>query len=128
MDCREIPDINLISLISPLLKPDKCPGKASSYRLVALTEVLIRMLEKMLNDKLTIFAESMGLFGWFQHGFWRAYSTASNLLEHHEHIIRNLEQGKVVECLYLDLSKALDRTSHALLIRKLKAVGFRGNL
>ena len=94
---REFPQINLVALISPLLKPDKSPSKAASYRPVALTEVFIRVFEKVIKEKLTKVVEDRGWFGRFQHGFRRSHSVASNLLIHHEKIIRNLEEGKVVE-------------------------------
>ena len=55
---RSIPDINLISLISPLLKPNKDASKPSSYRLVVLTELWIRILEKVLKEQLQGFAET----------------------------------------------------------------------
>ena len=79
---RKIPDINLISLISPLLKPGKDASKPSSYRPVALTELWIRILEKILKTELQWHAERLGLLSEDQHGFRRKKSTGSNLLEH----------------------------------------------
>ena len=45
---RRIPSINLLYLMSPLLKPGKGASKPSSYCPVALTELWIRLLEKIL--------------------------------------------------------------------------------
>ena len=52
-------------MISPLLKPDKSVSKASSYRPVALTEVFIRVFEKVIKEKLTTIVEERGWFGKF---------------------------------------------------------------
>merc|ERR1712089_77008 len=58
---RRIPKINLLSLISPLLKPGKDASKPSSYRPVALTELWICLLEKILKVELQWHAERLGL-------------------------------------------------------------------
>ena len=47
---RKIPTINLLSLISPLLKPGKDASKPGSYRPVSLKELWMRMLEKVLKN------------------------------------------------------------------------------
>ena len=66
---RRIPSINLLSLISPLLKPGKDASKPSSYRPIALTELWIRLLEKILKKELQWHAERLGLLSKDQHGF-----------------------------------------------------------
>ena len=54
---RKIPTINLLSLISPLLKPDKDASKPGSYRPILLTELWMLILEKVLKNKLQEHAE-----------------------------------------------------------------------
>ena len=91
LDERTIPEINLLSLIAPLPKPDKDPSKAGSYRPVSLTEVFIRVMEKTLKIKMVEHAECFGLFGAGQHGFRKKHSTTSNILHPHERIIKQLD-------------------------------------
>ena len=64
-------------------------------------------------------AEKHNLFGENQHSFRGSHSTTTNILIHHEKILRQLEEGKTVDTNYVDLSKALDKVGHAKLIRKL---------
>ena len=91
LDERTIPEINLLSLIAPLPKPDKDPSKAGSYRPVSLTEVFIRVMEKTLKIKMVEHVECLRLFGAGQHGFRKKHSTTSNILHPHERIIKQLE-------------------------------------
>merc|ERR1711873_223317 len=113
---RKIPSINLLSLISPLLKPGKDASKPSSYRPVSLTELWMRILEKVLKKKLQEHAERLGLLSKDQHSFRRMKSTRSNLLEHHQRIVNALERGESVDAIYVDLPRVFD----SRLIRKLK--------
>ena len=50
LDTEHLPAINILSLISLLLKPGKDPGDPGSYQPVALTELLMRVLEKVLQQ------------------------------------------------------------------------------
>ena len=69
LDKEELPSINILSFISPLLKPGKNPGDPASYRPVALTELLLRILEKLLQKHMQEHAERFNLFSEAQHGF-----------------------------------------------------------
>ena len=59
--------------------------------MVSLTEVFIRVMEKTLKIKMVEHTECLGLFGVGQHGFRKKHSTTSNILYHHERIIKQLE-------------------------------------
>ena len=39
-----------------------------------------------------------------------------------------LENGEAVEVLYLDFSKAFDSCDHSVMLRKIREIGFGGNL
>ena len=69
LDTEELPSINTLSYISPLLKPGKDPGDPASYRPLALTELLVRILEKLLKKAMQEHAEKFNLFSEAQHGF-----------------------------------------------------------
>ena len=69
LDKEELPSINILSFISPLLKPGKDPGDPASYRPVALTELLVMILEKLLQKHMQEHAEKFNLFSKAQHGF-----------------------------------------------------------
>ena len=59
----------------------------------------------------------------FQNGFLKGRSTETQLLETYHYILHSLANGKEVDVLYLDLSKAFDKVDHSLLLAKLKGYG-----
>jgi hypothetical protein len=64
-----------------------------------------------------------------QHGFLKNRSTASNMLTFVNRILRELSNGKEVDAIYSDFSKAFDRVDHGLLIHKLGDLyGIHGSL
>ena len=60
------------------------------------------------------------------HGFVYGKSCLSNLLETVHEINTILEDGEVVDLVYLDFQKAFDRVPHERLLLKLKAHGITG--
>ena len=52
----------------------------------------------------------------------------SQLLNHVEEAIRNWEQGKATDTIYLDFAKAFDKVDHDILCHKLRALGITGKL
>ena len=55
-------------------------------------------------------------------------SCITQLVEVLDRIGRELDHGKQIDVLYLDMSKAFDRVSHAKLLHRLCQFGFRGNI
>ncbi|PKU36062.1 rna-directed dna polymerase from mobile element jockey-like [Limosa lapponica baueri] len=62
-----------------------------------------------------------------QHGFTRGRSCLTNLISFYDKVTRLLEEGKAVDVIYLDFSKAFDTVSHSILLEKLDAHGLDGN-
>ena len=61
-----------------------------------------------------------------QHGFRSKRSCLSQLLEHYDEILSHLEDGKNVDSLYLNFSKAFDKVDIGILCQKLQAMGICG--
>ena len=55
-----------------------------------------------------------------QHGFISGRSTLSQLLHQVEQMIREWEDGKATDTIYLDFAKAFDKVDHNILCHKLK--------
>ena len=62
----------------------------------------------------------------YQFGFRVNYSTSLALIEVLDKIYDNLDDGKIVCGVYLDLQKAFDTVSHDILLAKLINYGVRG--
>ena len=68
------------------------------------------------------------LFSNEQHGFLPKRNCVSQLLETLEIWCQLLEEGKCIDVIYTDFSKAFDSVPHIRLIKKLESYGINGNL
>ena len=79
----------------------------------------------MLNQ-LKQYLEEHNLLYKSQYGFRENHSTEYAALELIDHISNNLDNGKVLFSIFLDLSKAFNTLDHTILTQKLKHYGIKG--
>ena len=63
-----------------------------------------------------------------QHGFRSGRSCLSQLLEHHNKILEDLEKPNNVDVIYIDFAKAFDKVDHDILLNKLNKIGINGKI
>ena len=63
-----------------------------------------------------------------QHGFMPGKSCITKLIEVFEQIRSKLDRGEQIDAIYLDISKAFDKVSHAKLLQRIREFGFRGSI
>ena len=80
-----------ISLIIPAKKPNKDPNEATSYRPIALTSNIRKLMEKMINTRLVWYLEKNKCLSPVQYGFRKNRSTLDPLLRFSNH----MQQGYV---------------------------------
>jgi hypothetical protein len=81
------------AIIIPILKPRKPAGAPSSYRPVALTSCVAKVMERLVADRLGYFLESRGLLASCQAGFRRGRSTEEQLARVCQDVFDGLERA-----------------------------------
>src|SRR4051812_17045275 len=98
----------------------------SSYRLISITSIVMRVFERLVNTRLREFLSDSQFFSKWQAGFMKGRSTMDNIYRLHEAIFHALSERKRLPVLFLDIVKAFDRVSHPHLLYKLYSAGISG--
>ncbi len=122
------PDSWKIAHVIPILKPDKDPLIVSSYHPIALTSVLGKLYEKILNKRLIWYLESTNSLNKLQFGFRKNHSTHHALLDLQTRIHKAIVNKNHLYTIFFDLEKAYDLTWHYNILRSLYSAGIRGHL
>ena len=117
-----------ISIIVPVKKPNKDAFQATSYRPIALTSCVCKLMEKMINTRLVWHLESKGLISPCQFGFRKNRPTLDPLLR----LTNQIQQGFAKQCqtigVFFDLEKAYDTTWRFGVLKQLHKMGIRGRM
>ena len=84
-------------------------------------------MEKLIAKRVLKFLNENEILYECQFGFRENYSTPLAITEIVEHLLTELQNGKLVAGIYLDLSKAFDTVDYNILLDKLEHYGIRGN-
>ena len=123
-----LPDSWKIGLIIPIRKPGKDALEPSSYRPIALTSCVCKLMEKMINTRLIWHLESNNLISGFQFGFRKNRSTLDPLLMLSNQIQQGFAKKYQTIGVFFDLEKAYDTTWRHGIIQQLHNIGIKGNM
>ena len=115
------------AIIVPILKPGKVGSDPSSYRPIALTSVLCKIMERMVTNRLVYFLESKGHLTEFQNGFRLGGSTMESVAVLDQDVKMFVNKEAVVG-VFLDIEKAYDSLWKEGLLIKLYDLGVRGRM
>ena len=117
------------AVITPLLKKASLDqDNLSNYRPVSNLSFVSKVLEKIVSKRLHTHKLSNCLYEPFQSAYRPGHSTETAMLRVQNDILRELDDGKGVFLVLLDLSAAFDTVSHHILLKRLsKQFGVTGN-
>lgn len=111
-------------LIVPLLKPNKDPLLASSYRPVALASTLCKLTEHLIKNRLEWHLEHNKLLSVSQYGFRKGKSVTDNHSLLTTDVLVAFSKNEVVTAAFLDVSSAYDNVDLIILKQKLLDINF----
>ena len=114
------------SIIIAIPKPGKDKSNPNSYRPIALTSCLGKLLERMVAKRLSFIFEVNKTLSKYQCGFRRNHSTIDHLIRLETDIRRGYKSKKHTVAVFLDISKAYDMVHKPTLIHKIYNLGIRG--
>ena len=126
----DVPVAWLQAHITPVFKHGDRTS-VTNYRPVALTSVLCKLLEGIVDRAIQDHIDTYGLANNQQHGFTKGRSCVTQLTNvlHTWHSILDLPRPPRVDAVFLDMSRAFDKMPHHILLRGLATdFNIRGTL
>jgi len=123
---HEFPSQWRTATLLPFLKPNKPNSLATSYRPIALTSCLCKLMERIVNSRLSYFIEQNHLANPVQYGFRKMRGTEDALVRLETCILDAFASRRKLFGVFFDIEKAYDTTWKHHILRELHRYGLRG--
>ena len=97
-----------------LLKPDKLPSLTTSYRPISLLSSIMKLFERVIEQRLRFYLEDIGFINKCQSGFRQNKPTDDHLdLQAFQSVMESFNRGEYVVAAFLSVEKAFDNVWHS---------------
>ena len=107
-----IPTAWKLATLRMLLNSDKLPSLNTSYRPISLIGSIMKLFERVIEQRLRSHLEHIGFINKHQSGFRKVKSTDDHLFRLSESIMESFNKGEHVVPAFLDVEKAFDNVWH----------------
>ena len=120
LNTGSVPKCFKSAVVKPALKKqDLDPSICKNFRPVSNLSFISKLLEKVVADQLMRHLVAFDCLDKFQSAYRPHFSTETALLRAINDILCNINSGKLVLLIHLDLSAAFDTINHSLLLNRL---------
>ena len=117
-----------LATVIPVPKPGKDRSDPSSYRPIALTSCICKIMERMVNNRLIWYLDINSIITAHQSGFRKGRSTNDQLIRLETFIREAFISRQHAVGIFFDLEKAYDTTWKYGILKDLHDAGLRGRL
>ena len=107
-----IPTAWKLATLRMLLKPNKLPSLTASYRIISLMNSIMKLFERVIEQRLRSYLEDIGFINKYQSGFRQNKSTDDHLFRLSKSVMESFNRGEHVVAAFLDVEKAFDNLWH----------------
>lgn len=123
----KVPDAWKISTVIPIEKVNNTI-LCQEFRGVNMVPVMEKVLEIAVKQQLMKFCDEFMVLESMQSGFRVNHSCETSVLNLSNRWMREMEDGKFVLVVFLDLRRAFETVNRTLLLKKLKKMGLKGKV
>ena len=103
-----IPTAWKLATLHMLLKPDKLPSLTTSYRPTSLMSSIMKLFERVIEQRLRSYLEDTGFIHKYQSGFRQNKSTDDHLFRLSQSVMKSFNRGEHVMAAFLDIEKVFN--------------------
>lgn len=117
-----------MAAVALIFKNKGDPLMMENYRPISVLNIISKIFEMAVQDKLISYINNFNIMSVSQHGFTRGRSTETAAYEFADFLYRELDDGNCVGAVFFDLSRAFDCVDLDFMESKLYAQGIRGSM